>query len=198
MPSSNENCWSCVCGCVNFGADKCESCGIEKEKVFSVKSDYGKIVPQTEEKINISINALIYCVLIISLSFLIQGFLGDFVFENQAKNNLLGIINRFVCPLMICILTSINIYSLSKYNLILEKVTHISRTSLILYLNGYSMLYTINSTYNIMVIIGIDIVFFLSYLLYFICREAGNEESAMHFTSLGFEDTWDSVFYKKV
>ena len=55
-----------------------------------MKSDYGNVVPQTEEKINISINALIYCVLIISLSFLIQGFLGDFVFENQEKKELLA------------------------------------------------------------------------------------------------------------
>ena len=63
----------------------------KKEKVFSVKSDYGKIVPQTEEKINISINALIYCVLIISLSFLIQGFLGDFVLGDYGTGAVMAV-----------------------------------------------------------------------------------------------------------
>lgn len=174
IPNDNDDYWNCVCGNVNFGTDTCDNCKLEKEKVFSIEPNYGKYVAKTQDKINISINAIIYFMLILAISFFTQSLLGDFVFENLAKNNFLGIINRVVVPICIVLLTVINIYALNKYVTTLIKITSILRIALICYLNIFSMIFTVISTYNIIVIIGLDIVFFVSYLIYWIKHSKNN------------------------
>lgn len=167
LPADYKSYWNCVCGETNFNKDECKNCKLKKEDVFFTDYKYEKESYYTNGKLNVIFSGLIFTVIIYFILMLIQGIGGDFFFDNAQKNNFLGTFNRIVVPLTYIVLTGINLYAISSYKVKLEKTINIINVCLVIYLNLFTAIFTINSAYNVIFILALDIIDMVSIIAYY-------------------------------
>lgn len=159
IPHNGDMYWNCLCGETNFSSHKCNNCGMDKEKVLNVKTDYAKESYETNELLKIRLNTILWLVIIYVFYIAIHMLLGDFLLDNNLKNNMYGIINRFIVPLTLIIASMFSFIFLNRYKTNESKVCEIIKLITILYLNIASMIKTLETAYNGLFQIGMDILF---------------------------------------
>lgn len=159
IPHNGDMYWNCLCGETNFNTHKCNNCGMDKEKVLSVKTDYAEESYETSELLKIRLNTILWLVIIYVFYIIIHMLLGDFLLDNNLKNNMYGIINRFIAPLTLIIVSILSFIFLNRYKTRESKVCEVIKLITILYLNVASMIKTLETAYNGLFQIGMDILF---------------------------------------
>lgn len=160
VPHNDKDFWHCVCGQTNFGkTDRCTNCSIEKKSVFSISLIHSEKVFVSNEKIKMNSLFSIWTGLIYFIYVFIQMFNGDFIFVNEVKDNIFGIINRFCVPVVIIVSSSLLVYFYRQFKNNAIKIFSMIRLLCFLYLNVISVIFTIYTSYNILLLWCYDIVF---------------------------------------
>lgn len=159
IATQNDYFWSCTCGQSNFESDHvCRSCGTSRELLFSADLSTERAAIETDIEMKFNTNILIWTLLIYLLHIAAQVFYGDFLFENYVKNELFGVFNRFLSPLIVFLTTIGIIYTQSKYMLKLNLALKITRLLSIIYLNFVLAFFFVLTAYNFIFVIALDFV----------------------------------------
>lgn len=160
IAQDGEYFWHCTCGTTNLsGFDECVNCGNKKNELLSVPTSYEYEGMRTEKIVKIKVNILIWLFVIFFAHILIQIVNGDFLFDNLAKNNFFGVFNRFIVPLMLFLTTLGELLASRVHSKKSSFIFSFTNLSFLLYLNAVSAFAFVLTAYNLLFLIGIDILF---------------------------------------
>lgn len=164
IAQNNQYYWKCVCGNTNLqGKEICHSCGIEKEKLFAKELRIAEESKQTHYLITLHKNLLILLFLSYLFQMAYQSFMGDFLFDNNLKNELLGVINRIILPSFL-ILSMIGVIISRLYYRKITKILIIANILIFIYLNILSIFYFVGNSYNLVFVIALNLGVFGIYI----------------------------------
>ncbi|QWB95878.1 leucine-rich repeat domain-containing protein [Mycoplasmatota bacterium] len=158
MATKNENFWFCTCGQFNLSnSQTCSTCGNSKEQLFS----YTPVIDEYREKTANIKSVLLKLTAFIMLTFFAgmfyQGFFGDFIFDNFAKNDFIHLVFRLFMPIAV-ILDFILLFIFKNYYMEkLYRIFNIILYILIVLLNSILIFRFIQTSYNILFVLSLDI-----------------------------------------
>ncbi len=151
--------WYCTCGHLNLmNQNHCLVCQNDRDVLLNEHTDYDFEAKQTRFEIGFYKYAAIFLFLIFVFQLMYQGFLGDFLFNNQVKNEAFGIFNRMVVPGLMMISAAMMILAKQRYMKTLIIAMELLYFASALYLNLVSSIIFIGSTYNLPLLIVVDIL----------------------------------------
>lgn len=159
IPFKGDGYWNCSCGELNFENEKCSKCGLSKEDVCNVNTAFNKESYETSEKLKYIKNILMWTVIGYIISIFLQVLFGDFLLNNETKNNFFGILNRFILPIIMILSTIFEWYFTSKYAEKAHKTLRIINYSILIYFNFLMMMITIKIAYIFIFLVAIDVVY---------------------------------------
>ena len=159
IPFKGDDYWNCSCGEVNFENEKCVECGLNRNDVCSVNTVFNKEAYETNEKLKYMKDILMWIVIGYITSIFLQILFGDFLLNNETKNNFFGILNRFILPITMIFLTIFEWYFTSKYAEKAQKTLRIINYSILIYFNFLMMIITLKIAYIFIFLVAIDVVY---------------------------------------
>lgn len=159
IPFKGDDYWNCSCGEVNFENEKCVECGLNRNDVCSVNTVFNKEAYETNEKLKYMKDILMWIVIGYITSIFLQILFGDFLLNNETKNNFFGILNRFILPITMIFSTIFEWYFTSKYAEKAQKTLRIINYSILIYFNFLMMIITLKIAYIFIFLVAIDVVY---------------------------------------
>ena len=159
IPFKGDDYWNCSCGEVNFENEKCVECGLNRNDVCSVNTVFNKEAYETNEKLKYMKDILMWIVIGYITSIFLQILFGDFLLNNETKNNFFGILNRFILPITMIFSTILEWYFTSKYDEKAQKILRIINYSILIYFNFLMMIITLKIAYIFIFLVAIDVVY---------------------------------------
>lgn len=159
IPFKGDEYWNCSCGEVNFENEKCVECGLNRNDVCSVNTVFNKEAYETNEKLKYMKDILMWIVIGYITSIFLQILFGDFLLNNETKNNFFGILNRFILPITMIFSTIFEWYFTSKYAEKAQKTLRIINYSILIYFNFLMMIITLKIAYIFIFLVAIDVVY---------------------------------------
>lgn len=159
IPFKGDGYWNCSCGEVNFENEKCVECGLNKNDVCSVNTVFDKEAYETNEKLKYMKDILMWIIIGYIASIFLQVLFGDFLLNNETKNNFFGILNRFILPITMILSTIFEWYFASKYAEKAKKTLRIINYSILIYFNFLMMIVTLKIAYIFIFLVAIDVVY---------------------------------------
>ena len=144
---------------VNFENEKCVECGLNRNDVCSVNTVFNKEAYETNEKLKYMKDILMWIVIGYITSIFLQILFGDFLLNNETKNNFFGILNRFILPITMIFSTIFEWYFTSKYAEKAHKTLRIINYSILIYFNFLMVIITLKIAYIFIFLVAIDIVY---------------------------------------
>ncbi len=159
--------WICTCGHIHGSSeDVCAYCGNDRKKLFSYDNHLYEISRHTDKEVN----QLKYTSVLLSLALLfqlfIQGFMGDFLFLNNIKNEAFGILNRFILPVLLILSIVGLIFAKLYYKKVLHIILDVIRHAIILYLNIVMIIVFVGTAYNLVFVYLLDILMIYNFVKY--------------------------------
>ena len=158
IPFKGDDYWNCSCGEVNFENEKCVECGLNRNDVCSVNTVFNKEAYETNEKLKYMKDILMWIVIGYITSIFLQILFGDFLLNNETKNNFFGILNRFILPITMIFSTIFEWYFTSKYDEKAQKILRIINYSILIYFNFLMMIITLKIAYIFIFLVAIAIL----------------------------------------
>lgn len=159
IPFKGDDYWNCSCGEVNFENEKCVECGLNRNDVCSVNTVFNKEAYEINEKLKYMKDILMWIVIGYITSIFLQILFGDFLLNNETKNNFFGILNRFILPITMIFSTIFEWYFTSKYDEKAQKILRIINYSILIYFNFLMMIITLKIAYIFIFLVAIDVVY---------------------------------------
>ena len=160
--------WHCTCGHINFNCqDKCMNCHEEKRKIFNNEVFVDKEQGESNYFINLNMAVLPFIVLTLILNFFIVNVLykGDVLYSNTAYNDFLGVMDRFVLPLLPVVGIIVSIIGRNKYSKLIEYIGKGIKVASLVTLNVISLSLFVRTSYNFVIVFAYDIIFAVYYAL---------------------------------
>ncbi len=151
--------WHCTCGTYNLNSfEKCTNCGNEKQVLFS------KTIPIDEEndkkthRINIFKSAFFWIFITFALELAYQSFNGDYMFDNETRNEFFQVLNRLIIPSLMLVVVIGILLALIYYKRVLGLALRITFYGLVIYLNVISAIMFIATAYNLLFLVALDVL----------------------------------------